>query len=373
MSDIVIVGGGPIGLWTAIQLKKRRPTMSVRVYERHTVYQRSHVLRLDHWSMMLYAAAVRNSAEARFVQNVTGKNVLGLHAMPARSLYIRTNDFEAALQKYARELGVDICPERIAGADDAQMRHPECALFIAADGAHSPLRSELLGTDTLESATLQRLVELKCEERSAGRPVPRMDTVQMLRLNRSLHHPAAEYVGRTKDDIAPLTLRLFLDESVYARLPAMSFKTPHRLDAPGLPAEVEHDLQMYLAARTALGGEIVAGTDRVTKLELNLYAAKRFATMRGTVAWFLVGDAAMGVPYFRALNSGLMLSSRLAQIIAKTDYPREGDLAKKVDRYDRVYRPKHVATEFAIARGKNWLLDALHLAHEQLSLAPMPE
>jgi 2-polyprenyl-6-methoxyphenol hydroxylase-like FAD-dependent oxidoreductase len=373
MSDIVVVGGGPIGLWTAIQLKKRRPALSVRVYERHSVYQRSHVLRLDHWSMMLYAAASRNPAEARFVKDVTGKNVLGMHAMPARSLYIRTNDFESALQRYARELGIDICLEHVTSAGDAQARHPECALFIAADGAHSPLRTELFGPEGFESTTLQHLVEMKCEERSGSDVVPRMDTAQMLRLNRALHHPAAEYVGRTKAGVAPLTLRLFVDAAEYARLPTMSFKTPHLLGAPGLPDRVERDLQVYLASRLALGGEIVTGTERVTKLQLNLYAAKRFATMRGDVAWFLVGDAAMGVPYFRALNSGLMLASRLAQIIAKTDYPREGDLAKKVERYDRWYRPKHVATEFAIAKGKNWLLDALHLAHEQLTLAPKPE
>jgi 2-polyprenyl-6-methoxyphenol hydroxylase-like FAD-dependent oxidoreductase len=372
MTDIVIVGGGPIGLWTAIQLKKRRPAQAVRVYERHMVYQRSHVLRLDHWSMMLYAASARNPAETRFVKEVTGKNVSGLHTLPARSLYIRTNDFEVALQRYARDLGVDICVERIAGACDVQARHPECALFIAADGAHSPLRGELFGADAFESTTLQHLVEMKCEERTAGGPVPRLDATQMLRLNRGMCHPAAEYVGRTMDGVAPITLRLFLSAAEYARLPAMSFKVPHPLGAPGLPESVERDLQIYLATRIAFGGDLVPGSERVTKLQLNSYAAKRFAIMRGEVAWFLVGDAAMGVPYFRALNGGLMLASRLAQIIGKTDYPREGELATKVSRYDKWYRPKHVDTEFAIARGKNLLLDALHLAHEQFSLAPRP-
>jgi 2-polyprenyl-6-methoxyphenol hydroxylase-like FAD-dependent oxidoreductase len=367
MSDIVIVGGGPIGLWTAIQLKKRLPALSLRVYERHSVYQRSHVLRLDHWSMMLYAASARGPAETQFVQDVTGKNVLGMHAMPARSLYIRTNDFESALQRYARELGIDVCLDHIAGADDAQARHPECSLFIAADGAHSPLRTELFGGRAFESTTLQRLVELKCEQRAAAGPVPRLDAAQVLWLNRGMRHPAAEYVGRTKDGVAPLTLRLFLPEAEYSQLPPMSFKTPHQLGAAGLPEAVERDLYLYLVTRMALGGEIVPGSERVTKLELTLYASKHFATMRGDVAWFLVGDAAMGVPYFRALNGGLMLASRLAQIIAKTDYPREGNLAKKVLRYDRWYRPKHVATEFAIAKSKNWLLDALHFAHEQLS------
>lgn len=46
--ECVIVGSGPVGLWSAIQILKRTPTASVTLYEKHSTYQRSHVLRLDH-------------------------------------------------------------------------------------------------------------------------------------------------------------------------------------------------------------------------------------------------------------------------------------------------------------------------------------
>lgn len=58
-ADIVFVGAGPVGLWTAIQAKKRNPQAQIQVYERYTEYQRSHVLRLEHFSMLLYGKKAR--------------------------------------------------------------------------------------------------------------------------------------------------------------------------------------------------------------------------------------------------------------------------------------------------------------------------
>jgi 2-polyprenyl-6-methoxyphenol hydroxylase-like FAD-dependent oxidoreductase len=380
VADIVVVGAGPVGLWSAIQLKKRLPGAQVRVYERHVAYQRAHVLRLDHWSLLLYAAADGSPAEQCFVQEVTGKSLTAMRTRFAESLYIRTNEFEAALQRYAQALGIELRHVRIDGTRHARDLHPECSLFIAADGAHSALRTELFGSEALASTTLQHVLELKCEERvearvdtradvHAGQAAPRLATSQLWQLNRSLHHTASEHVGRVRDGMAPVTLRLFLDAATYRQLPAMSFKAPYLLDAAvasgeALPAAVRHDLQAFLAARQALGAQHVAGSARLTKLELNMYAARHFATVQGEAAWFLVGDAALGVPYFRALNSGLMLGSRLAHLIAGTDALPAADLAHKVHLYDKRCRPQHVATEFAIARSKNWLVDGVHSARE---------
>jgi 2-polyprenyl-6-methoxyphenol hydroxylase-like FAD-dependent oxidoreductase len=64
--NIVIVGGGPVGLWTAIQLKRRRPDLEIRIYERYETYQRSHVLRLEHLSMLLYGKNSRAPGEQAF-------------------------------------------------------------------------------------------------------------------------------------------------------------------------------------------------------------------------------------------------------------------------------------------------------------------
>lgn len=93
MKEIVIVGAGPFGLWTAIQIKKRNPDTSVTIYERYEKYQRSHVLRLDHWSMMLYSKTKRDDIETKFINEVTGKSRKNMKMEFVKSIYIKTNDF----------------------------------------------------------------------------------------------------------------------------------------------------------------------------------------------------------------------------------------------------------------------------------------
>ena len=48
MNELVCIGGGPVGIWTAIQIKKRKPQTDITIYERFETYQRSHVLHLDY-------------------------------------------------------------------------------------------------------------------------------------------------------------------------------------------------------------------------------------------------------------------------------------------------------------------------------------
>lgn len=62
----------------------------------------------------------------------------------------------------------------------------------------------------------------------------------------------------------------------------------------------------------------------------------------------------MGVPYFRALNSGMMLSSRLAQILNSKTLDKLGsEIKNEVYVYDKIHKPMHIKTEFTIAKLKN--------------------
>jgi 2-polyprenyl-6-methoxyphenol hydroxylase-like FAD-dependent oxidoreductase len=332
------------------------PSVSVTMYERHASYQRSHVLRLDHWSLLLYSRKNLNASEQAFYSDVTGKRVVGVHLEFAKSLYIRTNDFEAALRAYAMREGITIEHRTIESLADVESRHPECAVFIASDGAHSRCRSELLGDQGLQQNNLQHVVELKLEETGGARG---LNSMQLWDCNRLLNFTLTEHVGRRRGGVTPVTARLFLDEKTYARLPDMSFKTPCGIDSPALPTAVQADLVTYLqfrARRVAAG--YVDGSGKLSKLGLSLYAARRFGFRRGDKAWFLVGDAAMGVPYFRALNSGMMLGSRLAMLFASNSGMSADRLGRLVRRYEQ-YRIMHIWTEFTIARGKDALINAI--------------
>ena len=83
------------------------------MYERHEVYQRSHVLRLDHWSMLLYAKGEPDEAAAHFYEEVAGTQLKSIQREFAKSFFIRTNDLERALLNYARRKDIEIRFQRV--------------------------------------------------------------------------------------------------------------------------------------------------------------------------------------------------------------------------------------------------------------------
>ena len=357
MANVVVVGAGPVGIWSAIQLKNRNPDWHIHMYERHTEYQRSHILRLDHWSLLLYGRKSKDEREQQFYQEITGKTLGQITVQATKSLYIRTNDLEAALRRYAIDKGINIEQALINSPDEVMQKHPECKIFLAADGAHSKMRSMLLGDDALEEYPLQYIIEVKYQVKG------QTQRSNNYKNNQQLRHMAFEYVGKEKNGMTPITVRFFLDEATYNALPAASFKSPLSIDSPDLPQKLKEDIHTYMNIRSE-EKNYCKNSGKLTKLTLSLYSATQFAIKRDDKAWFLVGDAAMGVPYFRALNCGLILGSRLAQILS--DKIIKTSLNKKIMFYN-THRPLHILTEFGIARGKNLALDSYDLIRKMIT------
>ncbi|MEC7576158.1 MAG: hypothetical protein VX468_02435, partial [Pseudomonadota bacterium] len=170
-TEYVVTGGGPVGLWTAIQIKKRQPDADITVYERYQEYKRSHVLKLENLSMLLYAKQSGDAHEQRFFDAVVGSSLKKAFwgAAGGKSVFIRTNALESALKQYARALDIPICYERINSPETLITKHPNCTNFIAADGAHSALRQALMGDDAVKNFPLQYVVELKYEAQGAAK------------------------------------------------------------------------------------------------------------------------------------------------------------------------------------------------------------
>lgn len=363
MKQTVIIGAGPVGLWTAIQLKKRNPENHITVYERYDTYQRSHVLRLDHWSMILYNKNKKNDAETQFINEVTGKSRQNMQRQFTKSLYIKTNDFEQALKNYCKNLGINIVIQKINSTKEVEDLHPDCSHFIASDGAHSLLRTELLGKESVDTKPLQYVVELKFH-------VPHKTTKSknlkdLLSLNIENKFMNFEYVGKFKNNQTPLTSRFFLSKELYEKLPEASFKQPlsfEVLDSIPELKEFRDNLLKYIQYRKEeYSDQIDLNNVKISKLILSVYSAKKFAihNEKTNKCWFLTGDAAMGVPYFRALNSGMMLSSRLSQILNSSMLSIGNDVKNHANLYN-FHQPLHIQTEFGIAFGKNMLLNSFN-------------
>lgn len=353
MADIVIVGAGPVGLWTAIQIKKRQPDADIQIYERYQTYQRSHVLRLEHFSMLLYGRNSNDPLEKQFYNDVTGKSLVGTFVAAARAgaVYIRTNDLEKALKSYAKALGINIDFKKIEDPQAIMGEHPECRSFIAADGAHSLMRTALLGEDAIKHYHLQHVAEVKYQAEDSSGP---LKLRHQYKTNKISRFPVFEYVGKEKDNIRPVTLRVFLDKGTYNALPEATFKAPLSLYDPDLPEPLVESISTYMNVRqTKTGENYIPDSGKLSKLRLSVYASKRFALRKADKSWFFVGDAAMGVPYFRSLNSGLIVGSQLAWVLTRKSLSDRG----KTMAYN-FCRPFDIAWEFTYARLKNLGLKA---------------
>ncbi len=377
----VIVGAGPVGLWTSIQLKLRQPDAQVIVYEKNPEYVRSHVLRLDNWSMILYAKNMNISSEFKqhydkFISEVSQTKYL----IPefSKSLFIRTNELEDSLKKFAQSLQVNIQYENIESMKMAEEKHPDCKYFIAVDGAKSRLRKEMFPEKDIQEQTLQNILEVKMDVKSSEK-IKSFGKRQTAHFQKNSTFSSFEYVGKRKNEMTPISLRIFLTPQEYQDFPHATFKDPVKINQLSsdeidkiederkrdIMKKVNHQINFYLSQKKIHAQDLELEDMKVTKLQLNAYKATSFIheNKEKNTSWFLCGDAAIGVPYFRALNSGMMLSSRLCQIL--TGEMLAKTTAEKITLY-KIQETLHSQTEFKLASFKNNVLSLYNYFFKQI-------
>lgn len=364
--EVVIVGGGPVGSWTGAEIARRNPQAGITRYERHAEYARKHVLKLEHASLLLYSKSGADERRQQLLEEITGHNLLGVFGRVAGSVFIPTSALESALTGYAGAMGINMVQQKIENPFELMERHPDCRHFIAADGAHSLMREMLLGPEetALKTRPLQYVVEVKY--RANGRAGHLDFLGEQYKTQKILDHLAFEYVGKEREGITPVTLRFFVTPETYKAMPEASFKTPLQLHDPALPAALGRDISTYMNARAAMAGEkYQEGSAVLSKLTLNMYHATDYAIDVNGRNWHFVGDAAIGVPYFRALNAGIIGGSAVAAILA-------GRLSQENQRRaHNTYGPLSVAWEFSAARGKNFGLKAYDLWRGASAVSPL--
>jgi anthraniloyl-CoA monooxygenase len=145
---VVVVGGGPAGLYLSILLKKGRPDFSVTLLERNTPNDAygfgvvfsdetlDHFAQADRHSHDALAATFRHWGDIR-VHHPGGRQFIsGGHGFAAAS----RRDLLQILTARARDLGVDLrFSTDVQGISDL----PPADLVVGADGANSVVRREL--------------------------------------------------------------------------------------------------------------------------------------------------------------------------------------------------------------------------------------
>jgi hypothetical protein len=307
MADVIFIGAGPIGLYAAIQTKLHCPDQEVVIYEKYREYQRKHVLIIDPSS---YKEAHSDQQFQTILQRLTGK--------------VPTSEIESQLLSYAQQLGIEIRYQKIDSTDALREEHPECNVFIGADGSHSLVRQQQFNDEKIVEADLQYIVEMKYHVSGQAKPLSTL--AEYLPALSLANHLTTEFIGKLQSDgTTPISLRFFVDKQTFDDFKAanVSFKHPLNIETAKSSESasirnVAASVEKWQVARKGLHNDvIVEGSDKITAINLPVYRSTYFHKQFDHLHWCLVGDAAMGVPYFRALNAGLIGANQLAKSLAQ--------------------------------------------------------
>lgn len=130
--DVIFIGAGPVGLWSAILLKKRMPALNIMMKEKNAEPSRTQVLHID---KTCFKGSNEEHELAVFVSSLSSS--------------VKILDLEKQLRLFAESLGINIVSENITNCQTQIFdRYPETKVFIGADGARSIFRKEIFGTES---------------------------------------------------------------------------------------------------------------------------------------------------------------------------------------------------------------------------------
>ncbi len=354
-----VVGAGPVGLMLTALLQSTEG-FSVRLYEKRREYTRTRMVRLAPY-------LVADSVESYRSDHIDGENVEAVFDPPEldEGLAIRQSipsDLMALLQAWAlgfcplntieRSLSDLIDARRsnpvqrtaaVVTAQDAMAMLEPGDILIDCTGSRSLLRDHLTpGSDKVDGGTntLNFLFEYAlvitflygqtyaCNEHC--------------KYYKNIENPRYKFipaVHRTYYDgaISHVTGIVNITAEDYAAMPKQFDGQWLRNNFPGVAQSMDRFIDKI---KQETNGEIL-GDLEIIRIPLNLYRARNATSRQWLTAApgdhpfastpvFLVGDSAIGSPYFQSISLGFECAMFLAGLIAQRDLP----LRDILDRYE---------------------------------------
>lgn len=299
-ADVIIVGAGPVGLFFATQLKLRQPDLRIVILEKYAMYKRAHVLKIEAASVN---TGLTDPSFSAAVKSLVGRTP--------------TNRIESALKEQAARLGIDIrTGVKVTDARALAVVFPRAKYFIGAGGRRSIVRAQVFGDALCADYNVMRVAFCKYRVSSRTRS---FGWFKYMKLLHKADHTIAELVGRPKDGVTSVTLQIFVSDAEYNSLAPFSFREPA---TPEKLAEVcpslARSLKLWLDEREAEFKEERVSEPAINRVPLDLYQASRvIQTDKSGHVWAVVGDAAFGLPFFRALNDGFLCATQLSLALAE--------------------------------------------------------
>ena len=393
-----VIGAGPVGLLLAALLQPIEG-FSVRLYEKRREYTRSRMVQLASY-------LVADSLDSYRTDHIDGENVEAVFDPPEldQGLAFRQS-IAPDLMALLREWALGFCPlnaiERslsdlidargsnavqrtaaIVTAQDAIAMLEPGDVLIDCTGARSLLRDHLVpGASAAEGGA--NTVNIRLEYAVVitflyGQVYACTETCKYAKNVENLQYKFIPAVGRTHYDgsITHVTGIVNITAEDYAAMPPQFDGQWLRSHFPGVARSMDRFIEKI---KEETHGEIL-GDLEIVRIPLNLYRARNATNRQWRTAGpvdhpfasspvFLVGDSAIGSPYFQSISLGFECAMFLAGLIAQRDLP----LRDMLDRYElytykqwlRVYMRskmiKHNKDLFESIDDKLALLDQLHI------------
>ena len=301
--DILFVGAGPVGLFTAINAKLENPYLKLLMLERNQEYSRHHILIINKNS---YKGSHSDPEFQAILKQLDG-------AIP-------TCEIEGQLRAYAFKLGIEMTNAQVINVGNLSKTYPSAHTIIGSDGAKSIVRKQLFNDEKTLDENLQYIVELKYKTSGATEKLSVVNTIEGLG---QLSHFVSEHVGKLKNGQTPVSLFFFVDKKTHAEIYAKGAAGIKLTDITAGSREMTaltNSIHPWLAYRRYHQKEsLVPGTEKITAVTLGNYKSKTCVKVVDGVRYVLIGDSKLGIPYFRALNAGFIGGVKAAQLICQKE------------------------------------------------------
>ena len=393
-----VIGAGPVGLLMTALLQSV-PRFSVRLYEKRREYTRTRMVQLAPY-------VVANSIEDYRGDLIDGDNVEAIFQPDelAENLAFRTS-LSPDVMALLRQWSLGFCPlnEIERSLSDLIDKHPtNAAQRIAATVTAAEATAMLAPADMVIDCTGSRSLLRDQLIPGAGDATVDANTVtirleyaivvtflygqsyacnEYCKYYKNADNPSYKFipaVSRTYYDgaISHVTGIVNITEEDYAAMPPSFDGEWLRANFPHVARSMDHFINKV---KQETHGEII-GDLQIVRIPLNLYRARNVTNRHwlsaaagdqplSRSAVFLVGDSAIGSPYFQSISLGFECAMYLAGLLARTDMP----LRDMLDQYEdhtykqwlRVYMRskliKHNKDLFECVDNPFALLEKLHI------------
>lgn len=305
--EIVFVGAGPLGLWTAIQIKLKNPTLDIVFKEKKEIYTRTHTLLLQPGS---FAGCLKD--ETGIIQGI----ITQLKTNP----HIRTDLLEESFRALARQLGIKIDIQAVQDIEqDILKDYPDAALIVGSDGVRSKVRTQVFGEENTVKEELAYTAQIKYFVQ--GNALSASKVLQDFPLLKQSAYLSSINIGKQHEGKTPVTIQMKIDKTTYEQIRAKTtYGKPIQIFSDQieeqLPAKLLNDIKTQLGFRLSNHENIIIDDVKLTTTELPQQRCKQVTKLTNGRYHAVIGDAALALSYFKGMNKGLQLATLFAQTVS---------------------------------------------------------